>query len=1525
MPESRTDSETAKKAQALREAAELGCTGAHRHPDGTWMACSTMEEYERLTDGEKEKSALDVVEETQNIRSQKGRRRKRKNKRQWEKLREQGVAGIDTLPGGGLVSAKGMTFRPVDGDTDVFDNINQARRRARQLGCIGVARRISRSGRRVWTPCTNMTDYARATGSTALGRRYQQRLERQRIRNIVRDELSKLKRRKKRLFEEVYEAKGIGTRIGRAAALFDPNAWDGDGDMIVQEGTPWERPAIPGVNTNLPGMPRTRFKPSNFLPDTPERVAKPTRSRSVRGRTPDRVDLPERDLIPEMEITEQPIINEPRGINPIDDVFNYGIGMRSTRQRNEESEIALAEAGSLVNIGSEDPQFTKEWIESQIQKAIEHFGFDVTKEQAVIDQRTEKEVLGMRPRWDFTPSEQSGMEHFTHKRRDHFRPYKEAHGKFYMEDGKAVRFDDFETHEDVNLQERIILDIREKLTLLRFNKHEKRGTPEDREKYSAQIQHWKDFQEWVESKTPEELFQIIADWGRELYEDPDNRIAVVTEDSFVEGILTDAYKTVHHGAPGSSHATPRTLLEVNHGYGVDAPEGVRPASGLLIPGALIRKKRQEIEANPDLGENFDMWSDGETVKDLIGHALDFYGINQARVARMTPETAPTDKNAAVMLLKPEVAERSRIAAGDTFNDLPSSAPMVGATDEQIVNALISKNGKSHIQKDYNTVEGDAIRVLRRAFLGLDGSSLMGESKFRTRYDHEDLFLDSWIYQEVLVRGSFGSVDVEQVIMPGDSDMLGHDQPLNNTYARPFRLSMDNLDDAKEIKRLIQDADIYGLSEEEVSVLEKITDFSPFTSELGQIKSTLVLERNILGNEGRGKYRKLSQEVADRDGLETPIKFRYRTRNRGKSFKESGGIDWEDPALYGNYSTLEEAFLDRKKKNIKKIAEKASKNNTGMRSRRQQNIEEGTVISAGRPSRERIDAVEGMRLTRSSRIRDIYSDGWEADKWDRGPEENIVDMGSDIDEYLEFLSKHSHINFDKHSIHDPGRKRTGGGVATQADLDSWMEGRNSLSEEDLKIVDEHDDLWEKVDRWMLLIQNAADDQSSIEMEISDLREDRKRAAKNSYRLPFGVNNEDEIREAIDRGEDRDEYIERNFGPFTVNQSDLDYGGTDNPEFYEDQWGKSTRSDYASYWDDVADRRSELDEIDNEIKLLLDELESFPNGSTDAQESYRQALLEKLSQRPDSAPVKAELVRGRAALDPGQGMRSRRERLSPSEQEWLKTLQSNPGYWDEAPASVRAVVSDKVKNEAQEIRREGMRSTRGGTGSGGRAMTQKILAKVRPEHRNKQDRTLYFIGGTTGAGKSSLVNNRSFDIPGDTEAAHIDPDFIKTGLVGWDPRNPTLVHEASRITTNGTMDRAMDAGMDMVVQGTGKRKEHLYKARKGGYNTVGHFVYVPDAEADRRIAQRKQQGGAAIPPYFGSLIAGELRNNSQYQVSRQITKGLYDEFFLWDNTGDTPRLVAFRNKDGHFEILGREEFDDFFGASGKYVEQYWRENQ
>lgn len=56
----------------------------------------------------------------------------------------------------------------------------------------------------------------------------------------------------------VTEQKALGPSLGRGSSFdrFDPNAWDGDGDGLVQEGTPFERPAIPGVNTDLPNVPK---------------------------------------------------------------------------------------------------------------------------------------------------------------------------------------------------------------------------------------------------------------------------------------------------------------------------------------------------------------------------------------------------------------------------------------------------------------------------------------------------------------------------------------------------------------------------------------------------------------------------------------------------------------------------------------------------------------------------------------------------------------------------------------------------------------------------------------------------------------------------------------------------------------------------------------------------------------------------------------------------------------------------------------------------------------------------------------------------------------------------------------------------------------------------------------------------------------------------------------------------------------------------------------------------------------------
>jgi len=197
------------QAYALRMAINMGCSGAHRDENGKWHPCKNMEEMVRISNeaesdswyGSNTISSLRRREKLARGKSalveasERGEKRKPKKKK-FEDLDEKPVSGIGTLPGGGLYGIRGKALpisAPKDNDPDVFLEPESARTRSRQLGCIGISRRVSKNGRTVWTPCTNMSDYARLAGSTALGRRGQLEGQRRAVRTIVNEELKKRK------------------------------------------------------------------------------------------------------------------------------------------------------------------------------------------------------------------------------------------------------------------------------------------------------------------------------------------------------------------------------------------------------------------------------------------------------------------------------------------------------------------------------------------------------------------------------------------------------------------------------------------------------------------------------------------------------------------------------------------------------------------------------------------------------------------------------------------------------------------------------------------------------------------------------------------------------------------------------------------------------------------------------------------------------------------------------------------------------------------------------------------------------------------------------------------------------------------------------------------------------------------------------------------------------------------------------------------------------------------------------------
>ena len=229
-------------------------------------------------------------------------------------------------------------------------------------------------------------------------------------------------------------------------------------------------------------------------------------------------------------------------------------------------------------------------------------------------------------------------------------------------------------------------------------------------------------------------------------------------------------------------------------------------------------------------------------------------------------------------------------------------------------------------------------------------------------------------------------------------------------------------------------------------------------------------------------------------------------------------------------------------------------------------------------------------------------------------------------------------------------------------------------------------------------------------------------------------------------------------------------------------------------------------------------------------------------------------------------------------------------------------------------------------GGKAMGQLILGEVDSAHRGKQgQKTTYFIGGTTGAGKSVVVGHlqKVGVLPTDSEAAHIDPDFIKLGLPGYnDGAGVMNVHHTSRVATDHVINDAEKAGMDTIIQGTGKRDEHLIGARRAGNRIVGHFVYAPIPTATKRQQDRAKETNRNLPSGFPAQIAGEIQGT----LYNQFRQGLYDEWHLWDNSGDIskgemPKLIASKVPGKPMVIHDQAKLHDF--AGGKERAERWEE--
>ena len=125
------------RSEAEVVAASLGCSGAHQVREGAWAPCATPEEY-NAAHGNAGAGRSRI------LRAQRPARRAVVNQRTWENLRERGPRGIETLPGGGLVSGKAGvsdSFKPTAGMAEEAKKGLEWRRETGRGGTmVGVSR-----------------------------------------------------------------------------------------------------------------------------------------------------------------------------------------------------------------------------------------------------------------------------------------------------------------------------------------------------------------------------------------------------------------------------------------------------------------------------------------------------------------------------------------------------------------------------------------------------------------------------------------------------------------------------------------------------------------------------------------------------------------------------------------------------------------------------------------------------------------------------------------------------------------------------------------------------------------------------------------------------------------------------------------------------------------------------------------------------------------------------------------------------------------------------------------------------------------------------------------------------------------------------------------------------------------------------------------------------------------------------------------------------------------------------------------
>lgn len=240
----------------------------------------------------------------------------------------------------------------------------------------------------------------------------------------------------------------------------------------------------------------------------------------------------------------------------------------------------------------------------------------------------------------------------------------------------------------------------------------------------------------LEERSPEEIRSMAVSFIRNLLDDPDTRVAVGLPKAGLEGLIESGrYLTTHDESITSMHSGSgvRAGYEAAFGIPADAPSSVRPASGFMLYGPTVRATKSVLSESysgankrPELDKKYLFSTAGTTMA---------YGANR-------------------VVLRKEVHGRTKFGSGDSLNNTFDPARLEGATDEEILTAMVGNiGGKGASNQKYIDQSFELLSAI-----ALDDPTLINS------HTADDLLNRGLVsdYHETLIFGSFDLQDVEEI-------------------------------------------------------------------------------------------------------------------------------------------------------------------------------------------------------------------------------------------------------------------------------------------------------------------------------------------------------------------------------------------------------------------------------------------------------------------------------------------------------------------------------------------------------------------------------------------------------------------------------------------------------------------------------------------------------------------------------------------------------------------------------------------